>query len=290
MVGSMQKKWNLFDIVNYTLLSLVGILTLLPFWHVLAVSLSSYENFVSSKFLLIPDFNFSAYYIVGTGKIYKSFLLTVFIVIVSTLLHLVITTVSAYPLSRKYLRGRTYMLVFILITMLFGGGLIPYYLLIRELGFMNNIMVYLIPGIFAGFNTILMKNFFMQIPDSLEEAAKIDGAGDLYILYRLFIPLSMPIISTIALFYGVGKWNDWFTAVLFVDNSALYPIQNILRAMVIEGKMDTLGSGIFKNEEFKLAISVKMAVIVAATLPIVFVYPFLQRHFVKGVLLGSIKS
>ncbi len=290
MVGNTRKKWSLFEIINYSAMALVGILTLLPFWHVFAVSISSYEKFVSSKFLLIPDFNFSAYYIVGTEKIYKSFLLTVFIVVVSTLLHLIITTISAYPLSRKYLRGRTYMLVFILITMLFGGGLIPYYLLLRELGFVNNIMVFLIPGIFAGFNTILMKNFFMQIPDSLEEAAKIDGAGDLYILYRLFVPLSMPIMSTVALFFGVGKWNDWFTAVLFIDNNSLYPIQNILRAMVIEGKMDTLGSGIFKNSEFKLAISVKMAVIVTATIPIICVYPFLQRHFVKGVLLGSIKS
>ena len=280
-----------FDLFDYTFLTIFAMITLLPFWNVLVISFTSYEQYAKSKLLLFPKgFTVGAYYIIGNPKIYISFLLTAFIVVVTVFLHLLFTAVTAYPLSKKYLKGRTAMLVYVLITMLFGGGLIPYYILIRNMHLIDNILVYIIPGLFSGFHMILVKNFFMQIPDSLDEAAKIDGANDLFILFRVYIPLSMPILSTIALFFAVGKWNDWFTAVLFVSNSKLYPIQNTLRAMVIEGNIDSFGKGMFQNDEYTLSVAIKMAVIAVATLPVICVYPFLQKHFVKGVMLGSIKA
>jgi len=182
------------------------------------------------------------------------------------------------------------MLLFLLITMLFGGGLIPYYLVIKDLGLIDNVLVHIIPGLVSGFNIILMKNFIQQIPGSLIEAARIDGAGFFRILFQIIAPLSKPILATLALFFGVGKWNEWYTTVLFINDPDLYPIQNILRQMVVEGNMDTIGSGIVNRPEFTLSISIKMAVIVIATVPIMLVYPFLQKHFVKGIFMGSVKS
>ncbi|MCQ6562318.1 carbohydrate ABC transporter permease [Paenibacillus mendelii] len=282
----------LFNVCNYGLLAFFGLVTILPFWHVFVVSITSYQSYLNNKFIMFPvDISFSSYgVLLSDPKIHRSFLITVFIVMASTLLHLAITAITAYPLSRSYLKGRNAMMLFIIITMLFSGGLIPHYLLIKYLGLLNNILVYIIPGAFSGFSAILMLNFFKQIPDSLEEAARIDGAGHLYILVNIFIPLSMPIISTLALFYGVGKWNDWFTAVIFVDKASLYPIQNILREFLILGNMDTIGKGMFESDSYKLIINIKMAIIMVATLPIILVYPFMQKHFVKGVLLGSIKQ
>lgn len=282
----------LFNICNYGLLSFFGLLTILPFWHVFVVSITSYQSYLNNKFIMIPEnVSFSSYAVIlGDPKIHRSFLLTVFIVVVSTLFHLAITAITSYPLSRSYLKGRNVMMLFIIFTMLFSGGLIPHYLLIKYLGLMNNVWVYIIPGAFSGFSAILMLNFFKQIPESLEEAARIDGAGHFYILVKIFIPLSMPILTTLALFYGVGKWNDWFTAVIFIDNARLYPIQNILREFLIVGNMDTIGKGIFGNDTYKLIVSIKMAIIMVATLPIMLVYPFMQKHFVKGVLLGSVKQ
>lgn len=282
----------LFQILNYGFLTFFALLTLLPFWHVFVVSVTSYESYLNNKFILFPvDLSFSSYVtILGDSKIHQSFLLTVLIVVTSTLLHLLLTAIMSFPLSRNELKGRNVIMVFMVVTMLFSGGLIPHYLLIKQLGLINNVLVFIIPGAFAGFSVILMLNFFKQIPPSLDEAARIDGAGHLYVLFKIFIPLSMPIISTLALFYGVGKWNDWFTAVIFIDKAALYPIQNILREFLILGNMDTIGSGVFSKDANKLIVSIKMAIIVVATLPIVIVYPFLQKHFVKGVLLGSIKQ
>jgi len=286
-----KKHFGVADVVIYGVFILLSAITLIPFMNIVSISLSDYGAVVTNKAMIFPEgFNFDAYYIIGDPAVLKSFLLTVFIVVVSTILHLLLCLLTAYPLSKKDLPGRNVMLLFLLITMLFGGGLIPYYLVIKDLGLIDNVLVHIIPGLVSGFNIILMKNFIQQIPGSLIEAARIDGAGFFRILFQIIAPLSKPILATLALFFGVGKWNEWYTTVLFINDPDLYPIQNILRQMVVEGNMDTIGSGIVNRPEFTLSISIKMAVIVIATVPIMLVYPFLQKHFVKGIFMGSVKS
>ncbi len=280
-------KFGVFDVVIYAVIGLLVVITLIPFINILAISMSAYDD----KTLLFPkNFTLKAYEIMFSPRLYKSFFITVFIVIVSTVLHVVLCLLTAYPLSRKYLPYRRFFLVFILITMLFGGGMVPYFLIVRALGLVDNIFTFIIPGLASGYNILLMKNFLLQIPESLEEAARMDGAGYFRILFQIFLPLSMPIIATLALFFGVGKWNDWFTAILFIrENTQLYPIQNVLRMMVIDGNYGTIGGGIIIPDA-TLTSAIKMAVIVIATLPIVCVYPFLQKYFVKGIFMGSVKE
>lgn len=286
-----KKSVGVADVVIYGMFIILSVITLIPFMNIISISLSDYGAVVTNKAMIFPEgLNFDAYYIIGDPAVLKSFLLTVMIVVVSTVLHLLVCLLTAYPLSKKDLPGRNIMLLFLLITMLFGGGLIPYYLVIKDLGLIDNVLVHIIPGLVSGFNIILMKNFIQQIPGSLIEAARIDGAGFFRILFQIIAPLSKPILATLALFFGVGKWNEWYTTVLFINDPDLYPIQNILRQMVVEGNMDTVGSGIVSRPEFTLSISIKMAVIVIATVPIMLVYPFLQKHFVKGIFMGSVKS
>ena len=286
-----KKHFGVADVVIYGVFILLSAITLIPFMNIVSISLSDYGAVVTNKAMIFPEgLNFDAYYIIGDPAVLKSFLLTVVIVVVSTVLHLLVCLLTAYPLSQKNLPGRNMMLLFLLVTMLFGGGLIPYYLVIKDLGLIDNVLVHIIPGLVSGFNIILMKNFIQQIPGSLIEAARIDGAGFFRILFQIIAPLSKPILATLALFFGVGKWNEWYTTVLFINDPDLYPIQNILRQMVVEGNMDTIGSGIVNRPEFTLSISIKMAVIVIATVPIMLVYPFLQKHFVKGIFMGSVKS
>ena len=286
-----RKPLSIADVVIYGVFIVLAAVTLIPFMNIVAISLSDYGAVVTNKAMIFPEgLNFDAYYIIGDPAVLKSFLLTIMIVVASTVLHLLVCLLTAYPLSKKDLPGRNIMLMFLLITMLFGGGLIPYYLVIKDLGLIDNVLVHIVPGLVSGFNIILMKNFIQQIPSSLIEAARIDGAGFFRVLFQIIAPLSKPILATLALFFGVGKWNEWYTTVLFINDPDLYPIQNILRQMVVEGNMDTVGSGIVSRPEFTLSISIKMAVIVIATVPIMLVYPFLQKHFVKGIFMGSVKS
>lgn len=281
-------KFTIADVVIYLFLALVTITMLVPFMNILAISLSDYASVVKNKAMIWPrNIQLGAYSIIFNEEVYLSMLLTAFIVVAGTLLHIIVGIMAAYPLSKKTLPGRKPMLVFILITMLFSGGLIPYYFVIKGLGLDNNVLVYILPGAAGAYTIVMMKNFILQIPTSLEEAALIDGANYLYILFRIIIPLSKPIIATLALFYGVGRWNDWFTAVLFIQDKRLYTIQNVLRDMVIESNMGAFGP-IDLTRTY--SDSVKMAAIIIATVPIMIVYPFLQKYFVKGIFMGSVKQ
>ncbi len=280
----------LFTIANTFLLILFGFATLYPMLYVLVKSLTGYQTDMMTG-LAFKTLSFSAYkQVFEDGQIYNPFLLTVFVVIVSTCLHVIITMLAAFPLSKKNLPGRTGMLIFVLITMLFGGGLIPFYILIRELGLRNNVLVYIIPSLVSGFNIMITKNFLISIPQSLEESAKIDGATDWRVLWSIVVPMSKPIISTIALWYAVGKWNDWMTGTLYITRKALLLLQNVLREMLVLNTLtpDLLGIGQSKN--YQLIENVKMAVVIIATLPVLIVYPFVQKYFIKGVMLGSIKE
>jgi len=281
---------TVFVVLNYLALVLVAVVTAYPFLSVVLKSLTNYSvdtvTGMKKTFLDLGAYS----YILENKDIYTAFFFTIGIVALSTLLHVLITVLVAYPFSRKDLKGRGIMLIFVLITMMFSGGLIPFYLLIRTLGLRNNPLVYVFVGLVSGFNIIIAKNFFSSVPKSLEESAKIDGASDFSVLFRIILPTSKPIISTIALWFAVGKWNDWMTGLLYMSKGKYLLIQNVLQEMLIQntGMGNMLGLG--QSDKFMLMENVKMAVVVVAIIPIVCIYPFVQKYFIKGMLLGSIKE
>lgn len=279
------------DTLNYLILTAFALITLLPFLYVIAVSFSPYEQVIKGGLILWPDrFNFDSYKVIlGSRAFINSMRLTVFVTVFGTILNIVVTCLMAYPLSRKYFSGRNAILFLVLFTMLFNGGMIPTYLVVKATGLLNSVWALIVPGLVSAFNLIILKNFFQSIPDELEEAARIDGCTNIMILFKIFIPLSLPALATFTLFYSVGHWNSFFTAVLYNNKQQLWPIQVLIRQMVLQsGLAGALDSAI--NETEVVPITIKMAGIVIATIPILIVYPYLQKHFAKGVLLGSVKG
>ena len=283
---------TMFDWVNVAIMIFFAIITLYPFWYVVSVSLTDYAEFINTKFLLYPKgITLEAYKVIFKEEsLYRSFILTASVVVTYVISHVLLCFITAYPLSKKNMPGRDFMLLLVVIPMVFSGGMIPTYLVIKSLGLMNTYAVLIVTGIFSAYNTILMKNFLSQVPEALEEAAKIDGANDYYILFKIYFPMSLPIIATIALFSAVGKWNDYGTALYYISKAHLQPIQNVLRSMLVENSIDTVSGGFGQSEAFKLQTASKMAAVVVATVPGVAVYPFVQKYFVKGIMLGSVKG
>ncbi len=278
-----------FNLTLYIIFAIVAFVTLYPFLYVVVESLKT----VVPTDTGIPKYtyNLTAYLAVfRTDGLVWSFVWSIIIVLISSVTHVFFCMLTAYPLSKRHLRGRTGFLVYLLITMMFSGGLIPFYMLIQDIGLMDNPLVYVLPGLVSAFDVIIAKNFLQGIPDDLEESAKLDGASDYRIFFRIYIPLSMPIIATLALWCGVGKWNDWMTGVLYMANrQELQLIQNYLRRMLIDASSTSTG-GMGDTEIKNMAASVQMATIVVGTIPIILIYPFVQKYFVKGVILGSIKG
>jgi putative aldouronate transport system permease protein len=284
---------RLFVAMNYTIISLFALVTIIPFIHVTAASFTTAEELRQHSFVLFPTvFSLDTYtYILTTNTITRSMGATVFITLAGTLVNIAMTTLMAYPLARRTLIGRNRIMLMVLFTMLFQGGMIPTFLMVKQLGLLNSYWAVILPGAISAFNLIVMKNFFQQLPDGLEESAKMDGANDLIILLRIVIPLSMPAIATFSLFYAVGHWNSFLTPVLYLNNPEKWPIQVLLRQIVILsqggfGDAAEMGTDFVPLPEQTL----KSAVIVFSNLPILLVYPFLQKHFAKGVLLGSVKG
>ncbi|MCU6796298.1 carbohydrate ABC transporter permease [Paenibacillus sp. WQ 127069] len=283
---------RLFDTVNYSLLFVFAMLTVLPFLYMILGSFASPEEFAKQGLVLIPSqFSLSAYaYIFSADTIMRSLLNTVIITLAGTAINIVFTALMAYPLSRRELQGRRTIMLMVIFSMLFSGGMIPTFLIVKALGMTNTLWSLLIPGAISAFNLIILKNFFQQMPEGIEESAKIDGCNDLGILVRIVLPLSMPAIATFSLFYSVGHWNSFFSAILYINDTTKWPVQVILRQVVIMAE-GGIGDSSQMNEAFAIPPqSIKMAVIVVSTLPILIVYPFLQKHFAKGVLLGSVKG
>ncbi|MEK3910730.1 carbohydrate ABC transporter permease [Paenibacillus sp. FSL H7-0331] len=283
---------RLFDTVNYSLLFVFAMLTVLPFLYMILGSFASPEEFAKQGLVLIPSqFSLSAYaYIFSADTIMRSLLNTVIITLAGTAINIVFTALMAYPLSRRELQGRRTIMLMVIFSMLFSGGMIPTFLIVKALGMTNTLWSLLIPGAISAFNLIILKNFFQQMPEGIEESAKIDGCNDLGILVRIVLPLSMPAIATFSLFYAVGHWNSFFSAILYINDTTKWPVQVILRQVVIMAE-GGIGDSSQMNEAFAIPPqSIKMAVIVVSTLPILIVYPFLQKHFAKGVLLGSVKG
>ena len=289
---------KVFYSINYLFLSLIALGCLYPFVYIIATSLSSNRAVSSGEVSVWPvEFNLEAYHqLILDGQIFISMRNTVLITVAGTSLSMAFTVLCAYSLSKKRLRFRGVFMALIVFTMMFGGGMIPNFLLVRNLGLMNTYWALWLPGLIGTYNMIVLRTFFQGIPDSLEEAAQIDGAGDAYILVRIVLPLSGAALATITLFYAVGWWNTYFSAVMYITSSVKYPLMVRLRAMLDMARMLTVQAqlglgGAAELEITQVAIeSFRAASIFVSVLPIIAVYPFLQRYFVKGVMIGSVKG
>lgn len=285
--------WNRFslsDIAIYGGLALFAGLTIYPFLNVLAVSISDYSVYLQNPMTIIPRrLTFNAYRFVFSHPLVATcYRNTVVVAVAGTAFRLTLTTLTAFPLSRAGLRGKPVFMTLLIITMMFNGGLIPNFYLVRSLGMYNRLLALIVPAGLSAFSVILMKNFFESIPESLIEAAKMDGASELFILSRVVVPLSSAILATLGLFFAVGLWNSYFSAIVYIRDRSLWTLQVLLREIVIESTA-TLAN------EFEMAgkthtQNMKYAVIVVAIGPILCLYPFLQKYFVKGVMIGAVKG
>ena len=283
-----------FDITVYTIATLFCIYCLFPFAIILGSSFETEANFATYGFPIIPkDFTLKAYKMVlGDSQIYKAYGVTIFSTAAGTLFSMFLTITMAYPLSLKKLKFRNVITFFVYFTMLFGGGLVPTYLLIsKTLNMKNNILVLIIPVAFGAWNMFLMRNFFSGIPAELSESAYIDGANDIQILWKVILPVSVPGIATISLFYALMYWNQWFNAMLYIEDSSLFPLQYLLMRMLrnLEAMKEmarTTGVAVGDVP----ANSLRMATTVVAIGPIVLLYPYVQKYFTSGLTVGAIKG
>jgi putative aldouronate transport system permease protein len=274
------------DAVIWTLLIVSTILIGMPILYVVQASFSD------STEIIPREWSVTAYrYILQSQAIWRSLGVSVYITVVGTLISLALSTLMAYALSHKALPGRRGFLAVVVFTMLFNGGIIPTYFVVRATGLMNTLWAIMIPNAINAFNLIVLRNFFQSIPESLRESAKIDGCPEPIILWKIIAPLSLPALAAFALFYAVEKWNIYFNALLYLSDSRKWPVQVLLR-QIIYAQVGLLGEGRTGGDDVAAltALGVRSAVIVVSTVPIVMVYPFLQRHFVKGLLVGSIKG
>ena len=277
-------------------LTLYGLSILFPFYNMLILSVASFDDAVRQTFSLIPtSFTLDNYkQIFQDAQLIRAITISTYNVLFGTSLALVMTIFASYVLSRRSLPGRKALFYFVIFTMFFSAGLIPWYLTLVHYGFVNSFWVMTIPNALSVFNMILMRNYFMSLPDSLEEAAKIDGAGEFTIMWRIIVPLSKPILATVALFYAVAFWNEWWTAMLLIQDRTLIPLALLLRRLVIENVVafgDAMGQAARGTGQGPIhSRALEMATVTVATIPILIVYPFLQRYFTKGIMLGAIKA
>ncbi|MDF2964310.1 MAG: transporter permease [Paenibacillus sp.] len=281
---------RLFALVNVIVLAVIAIVTFFPFYYVLVVSFTDPSEYLSKPFILFPDnWSFRSYeYLLTTKSFLRALSNSTFLATVGTLCSLSVTAALAYAVSRKRMRGRKKIMMMILFTILFGPGMIPAYMLVRDMGLINSIWSLIIPALASGWNVILMKGFFESIPVELEESAAIDGCNDMSIWFRIILPLSLPSLAAFGLFYAVGYWNQFFSAILYLNDPDKWPIQVFLQNMLITATNSELNSDVFAQPP--PAETMKMAAVIIATVPILLVYPFLQKHFAKGAMVGSVKG
>lgn len=281
------------DMVIYIVLALFGIATLFPVYYVFVVSITPYSEVLrNGGFLLIPkNITFEAFKAIFTsGVVPRALNVTVLITVMGTALNLAVTTLLAYPLSKKFLPGRNAVLLAIVFTMLFSGGLIPTFLTVKAVGLMNTIWALIIPGLVSTFNMLIMKTYFESLPPEIEEAAKVDGCTDVGTLLRIVLPLSAPIMATLGLFYGVNHWNSYFGGIMYLNDRDMFPLQVVLRNMIVTPSVSQELSVPQSQLSALPPESIKMATVVVAIIPVIAVYPFLQRYFIKGMMLGAVKG
>ena len=288
------KKSRTFDVVVIIMFAALALLTLYPFYNVIILSFSNTESVAKHIPYLLPfAVDFSGYKtIIQDSDFINSLLVSLFVTIVGTALNMVLSVIAAYVLSRKYLDGRNIIMSVIVFTMLFGGGLVPTYMVIKDMGLINKVWAMILPTAINTYYLIIMKNYFLGLPDGLFEAAKLDGAGEWTMLWKVAFPLSKPIMATFTLFYAVDRWNEWYNALLYINKKALSPLQIYLRDILtsLNSQLSTQAQQMMGSTQKVSTSAVQMATIVITALPIMLVYPYLQKYFVNGVMVGGLKE
>lgn len=288
-----RKKFSPGQFIFGAIMLVISIVTIYPFWYCFVYSFSSAEQAAMTNVVLWPvGFTLDNYITVSKmNVIYTSTLISVFRTVGGVLYSSIITGLASYAISKRDMPGNRVIALFLIIPMYISGGLLPYYVTISQLGLFNNLLVYILPHGFWAFNMLLMRTYFDTIPPDLEESARMDGASELTIFLKIIVPLSMPIFAVIAMFNGVWQWNSWFDAALFVTKFDLRPLQNVLQSLIQENTADLvmLMQGRIQERTVS-AETIRMTTLIVTTLPIVFIYPFFQRHFIRGIMIGAVKA
>ena len=287
-------------VCNYLFVIFAFLIVLYPLVYMLSASISDPKFVASGEMWLWPrGITFDGYKrVFQNSSIWIGYKNTILYTLVGTTINLIVTLPAAYALSRKDFIGRNFFMGMFMVTMFFSGGLVPSYLLVKQLGMINSMWAILIPASASIWNIIVSRTFFQSsIPKELQDAAQVDGCTNMRLFLKIILPLSMPIVAVMALFYGVGHWNSYFSAMIYLNDSAKYPLQLVLRQILVLQEMSAQGGGVIDsstatamNTKAEIAALVKYAVIIVATLPVIVVYPFLQRYFVQGVMIGSVKG
>ena len=285
-----KNKWEAFDVIVFIFLTFFAVLIFYPFYNALLTSIVSVKQYVNNPVMLIPpEIMLDNYrFLLSKPIIYSGYANTLYITIVGTIYSMLLTVMMAYGFSRRTFPGKRVLFSLVLFTMFFSGGMVPFYLQLRSLKLLNKLSTIILMNGVSVYNVIVIKSSFEQIPESIEEAAHIDGANDLVIFARIMLPLSMPILATFTLFISVAHWNHWFWPMLILNDSNQYPLQVVLRSIVYESTSDTeIINSAYAATSF--AQGVKMAAVMVTMLPVMAIYPFVQKYFVKGILVGAIK-
>ncbi|WP_409344556.1 carbohydrate ABC transporter permease [Paenibacillus sp. MBLB4367] len=282
---------RIFDTLNVTFLVIVSIVTFFPIYYTVVLSFTDPVQYYQDKLILFPKmWSLEAYKTLLSTKTFPSAIgVSTFLATVGTAISLIVTSGLAYAVSRRRLRFRRFIMFLLMFSILFQPGLIPSYLVVRELGLIDSIWSLILPVMTSGWYVLLMKGFFDSIPDSLEEAARIDGANEIGIWFRIILPLSLPSLVAFGLFYAVGYWNTYFNALMYINDFTKWPLQVVLQNMLVDPASAT-GNIDFRSNKQMPTETLKMAAVVIATVPIMLVYPFLQKHFAKGAMVGSVKE
>ncbi|WP_156762075.1 carbohydrate ABC transporter permease [Microbacterium karelineae] len=280
---------RVFDVINVVILVAVGVIALIPFLYVLAGSFATEAEIATRPFFIWPEtWSLRAYDAILTSPAFlRALVTTILVTAVGTAVQLLLTASMAYPLSKQNLPGRRLILSLVVFTMVFSGGMIPTFLVVKDLGLLNSYWALVLPMAINPFSLIIIKNFFQQLPNELEESAMIDGANEMRTLWSVILPLSKPVLATFALFYAVGIWNDFMSPLLYLTDNSMWTLQMFLRQVTSATDLSVLED---TPGEVPPAEGIKFAVIIVATLPILLFYPFLQKHFAKGMLIGSVKG
>lgn len=289
----MKNENRMFNIINTTLLIMFALIIVVPIWNIVVSSLSGNAGVGSSGLVLIPqDFTFENYRkVLSDESIPRALMISILKTVIGAFTHVAFCAVFAYALSKQKLKGRSIYTMMGVITMYFSGGMIPTYLLIKDLGLLDSFWVYIIPALFSYYDVVILMNFFRDVPTSLEESAKIDGATEFTIFRKIYVPLSKPALATILLFNGVGQWNDFMTTKLYVTNEKLYPLQMKIYEIIVQSNMSSMsGSGSTDVVIEASTKGVQLATIVITTVPILMIYPLLQKYFMGGMMAGAVKE
>ena len=286
--GTYDSKITTMDWVLFAIMFIYGLIIIYPFYNAFLISISPREVYTSTAFLLYPkEISWENYAkVFADEEFWGGFKITIILLFAGTAYQLFFTVITGYALSRNRWVGKNFVMNMILVTMFFGGGLIPYMALIYDLNLANSLAVLIIPGAIDTYNMLLMRNYFATLPPDLEESAKIDGANDLQIFVKVYLPMSLPMLATIGLFFAVGNWNSWYNAMLFIKNPQYKPLQLVLQEMIVEGSSNVERV----SQTQTISEGFKMASVFFTIVPMMCFYPFLQKFFVKGLVVGAIKG